>query len=103
MENKCRLLVGPHTTRPAGWQPAVLASECPAEVRLVVTYIMEKDNSLPQITPVERQAENEAHRLTELIEDASAAVALRTPADSDSIEAAADRIESASRDLVFAL
>jgi len=64
---------------------------------------MEKDNPLPHITPVERQAESEAHRLTELIEDAVSAVALRTPDDSDSIDAAADRIESASRDLVFAL
>jgi len=64
---------------------------------------MEKDNSVPHITPVERQAENEAHRLTEHIEDAMTAVASRSPGDSDSIESAADRIESASRDLVFAL
>jgi hypothetical protein len=41
--------------------------------------------------------------LTEHIESALAAVALRSRNDIDSIEAAADRIERASRDLVFAL
>ncbi|MCU1267079.1 MAG: hypothetical protein JWM21_3397 [Acidobacteria bacterium] len=64
---------------------------------------MDKNISLPQATPVERETENEAHRLTEHIASALAAVALRSRNDIDSIEAAADRIERASRDLVFAL
>lgn len=64
---------------------------------------MDKDTAVPQVTPVERETENEAHRLTELIEGALAAVAIRSSDDVDSIEAAADRIERASRDLVSTL
>jgi hypothetical protein len=64
---------------------------------------MEKDIELPQVTPIERETENEAHRLTEHIESALAAIGVRSHNDIDSIEAAADRIERASRDLVFAL
>lgn len=64
---------------------------------------MKKDISLPQVTPGERAAENEARRLLELIESALALVAVRSHDDIGSIEAAADRIESASRDLVGAL
>jgi hypothetical protein len=64
---------------------------------------MDKDIPVPQVTPVERETENEAHRLTEHIESALAAVAIRSSDEVDSIEAAADRIERASRDLVFAL
>ena len=64
---------------------------------------MEKDIALQQLTPVERGTENEAHRLIEHIESALAAAADRSRNDIDSIEAAAGRIESASRDLVFAL
>jgi Asp/Glu/hydantoin racemase len=63
---------------------------------------MEKDIAFPQNTSSERQTENEASRLIEHIETALAAVAVRT-GDPDSIEGAADRIESASRDLVSAL
>lgn len=64
---------------------------------------MEKDVSLPLMTPAEREAENEANRLTEHVESALAIIAVRTSDDIDSIESTADRIESASRDLVFAL
>jgi len=64
---------------------------------------MEKDIELPQVTPIERETENEAHRLIDHIESALAAVAVRSHDDTDSIEAAADRIERASRDLAFAL
>ena len=64
---------------------------------------MKKDKTLPQTTPVERETENEANRLIEHIESALAAVAVRSPDDSDAIEGAADRIGRASRDLVFAL
>lgn len=64
---------------------------------------MEKDTSLPLLTSTEREAENEANRLIEHIQSAQAAVGVHSSDDIDSIEAAADRIESASRDLVFAL
>jgi len=64
---------------------------------------MKKDSSLPQVTPGEREAENEARRLIDLIESTQAVIAVRSVADIDSIEAAAGRIESASRDLVGAL
>ena len=64
---------------------------------------MEKDIALPQVTPVERETENEAQRLIEHIESALAAAADRSRNDIDAIEGAADRIERASRDLVFAL
>jgi hypothetical protein len=64
---------------------------------------MEKDLSLPQGTPIERETENEANRLLEHIESALAVVAVRSRNDIGSIEAAADRIERASRDLVSAL
>src|SRR6266850_3096403 len=64
---------------------------------------MKKNISLPQITPVEREADNEARRLIEHIENSLALVAIRSHDDADSIETAADRIESAARDLVGAL
>lgn len=64
---------------------------------------MKKNISLPQVTPGEREAENEARRLTEHIQSALAVVAVRSHDDIDSIETAADRIESAARDLVGAL
>jgi hypothetical protein len=61
------------------------------------------NNTAPPLSPVEREADNEATRLMEHIQDALAAVATHLPDDGDEIEAAADRIERASRDLVFAL
>lgn len=64
---------------------------------------MAKEALVPQRTPVERAAENEAIRLIEHIEGVLAIVAVRSGDEVDSIEAAADRIESASRDLVSAL
>jgi len=64
---------------------------------------MEKEALLPQRTPAEREAENEASRLMEHIESALTLVAVRSSYDADSIETAAHRIENASRDLVYAL
>ena len=64
---------------------------------------MKEDVELPQVTPGERAAENEARRLIEVIESALVVVDVRSHDDIDSIEAAAGRIESASRDLVGAL
>lgn len=64
---------------------------------------MERDISPPLTSPGEREAENEARRLIEHIESALAGVAVRSYDDIDSLETAADRIESAARDLVGAL
>ena len=55
------------------------------------------------MTLAEQETENEANRLTEQVELALAAVALRSPDSDDSLEAAADRIERAARDLSDAL
>jgi len=56
-----------------------------------------------QMTRSEKETENEANRLTGQIEAALAAVAMRSPEEEDSLEAAADRIERAARDLATAL
>jgi ABC-type transporter Mla subunit MlaD len=51
----------------------------------------------------EKETETEATRLIEHIEEALAAVAMRSSSDIDSLEATADRIERAARDLSTAL
>jgi hypothetical protein len=56
-----------------------------------------------QMTRAEQEAETEARRLTGQIEHALAAVAVRTNTDADGLEACADRLERAARDLVVAL
>ena len=63
---------------------------------------MKPELSIPQMTRAEQGTETEATRLIEMIEGALAAVAVRSE-EVDSLEAAADRIERASRDLAFAL
>jgi truncated hemoglobin YjbI len=62
---------------------------------------MEQATSARQLSRGEKETETEATRLVELIEEALAAVAI--PAEADSLEAVADRIERASRDLSMAL
>ncbi|HKZ80927.1 MAG TPA: hypothetical protein VJ124_21830 [Pyrinomonadaceae bacterium] len=64
---------------------------------------MNEDVSIPQMTRAEQETETEATRLIEQIEGALAAVAVRTSDQVQTLEAAADRIERASRDLAFAL
>jgi hypothetical protein len=64
---------------------------------------MQPQFSIPQMTRAERETEAEASRLIEQIEGALAAVALRSSDEIYSLEAAADRIERASRDLADAL
>jgi hypothetical protein len=59
--------------------------------------------SIPQRTRAEQEAETESNRLIEQIQGALEAVAGRSPEDADSLEAFADRIERASRDLAFAI
>jgi hypothetical protein len=55
------------------------------------------------MTRAEQEAETEARRLTGQIEEALAAVAVRANTDTDGLEACADRLERAARDLVVAL
>lgn len=55
------------------------------------------------MTRAEQETETEARRVTGLIDGALAAVAVRTNTDADNLEACADRLERAARDLVVAL
>ena len=64
---------------------------------------MEPNTAVRQLTRGEQETETEATRLIELIEDALAVVAIRSSGDIDSLEATADRIERAARDLSVAL
>jgi hypothetical protein len=63
---------------------------------------MEPDLSIRPMNRGEKETETEAARLIELIEEALAAVAIRST-EVDSLEAVADRIERATRDLSAAL
>ena len=64
---------------------------------------MEPDLSIRQMSRGEKETETEATRLIEHIEEALAAVAIRSSAEVDALEAVADRIERAARDLATAL
>ena len=64
---------------------------------------MDNQAATRPMTLAEQETENEANRLTEQVEAALAAVALRAPDSDDSLETAADRIERAARDLGDAL
>ena len=64
---------------------------------------MEQDLSIRQMSRGERETETEATRLIEHIEEALAAVAIRSTAEVHSLEAIADRIERAARDLSVAV
>jgi len=55
------------------------------------------------MTRAEQETETEARRLTGQIDAALAAVAVRSNTDADGLEACADRLERAARDLVVAL
>jgi hypothetical protein len=64
---------------------------------------MKPDPARRQLTRGEQEAETEARRLNELIDDALAMVAVGPSTDLDSLEAITDRIERAARDLSVAL
>ena len=64
---------------------------------------MKPDPARRQLTRGEQEAETEARRLNELIDDALAMVAVGPSRDLDSLEAITDRIERAARDLSVAL
>ena len=55
------------------------------------------------MTRAEQEAQTEAERLTEQIEAALATLAVRTRDDPEELEARADRLERAARDLSVAL
>ncbi len=61
-----------------------------------------KPSSAP-LTRAEQETQTEARRLTEQIEAALAAVAVRTHDDPEELEARADRLERAARDFSVAL
>jgi hypothetical protein len=63
---------------------------------------MNSETAVRPLTRGEQETETEARRLIELIEDALALVVIRS-SDFDSLEAIADRIERAARDLSVAL
>jgi hypothetical protein len=59
--------------------------------------------SVPRLTRAEQETQTEAERLNAQIERALAAVAVRSSNDIDELEACADRLERAARDLAVAL
>ena len=64
---------------------------------------MKPELSKRQLTRGEKETETEAARLIEHIEEALSAVAIRSSDEADSLDAVADRIERAARDLSAAL
>ena len=64
---------------------------------------MKPELSARQLTRGEKETETEAARLIEHVEDALSAVAIRSTDEADSLDAVADRIERAARDLSTAL
>ena len=63
---------------------------------------MEQNTAVRPLTRGEQETETAATRLIELIEDALSVVAIQS-SEVDSLEAVADRIERAARDLSVAL
>ncbi|HEX8177550.1 MAG TPA: hypothetical protein VF543_20845 [Pyrinomonadaceae bacterium] len=61
------------------------------------------NSSSVRLTRAEQEAQTEAERLTEQIEAALATLAVRTRDDPEELEARADRLERAARDLSVAL
>lgn len=59
--------------------------------------------SVPQLTRAEQETQTEAKRLNVQIEQALAAVAVRSSNDTGELDACADRLERAARDLAVAL
>jgi hypothetical protein len=64
---------------------------------------MKPDLPERQLTRGEQETETEAARLIEHIKEALSAVAVRSTDEADSLDALADRIERAARDLSAAL
>ena len=64
---------------------------------------MNQQVAATQKSRAEQETENEASRLIEVVQSALAAVALHSPDEDASLQACADRIERAARDLAVAL
>ena len=64
---------------------------------------MHDDVAVRQMSSGEKETEAEAARLIEHVEAALSAVAIRSAAEVDALDAIADRIERAARDLSVAL
>ncbi|MDQ1729839.1 MAG: hypothetical protein QOD33_1964 [Pyrinomonadaceae bacterium] len=64
---------------------------------------MELQTSVQPLSRGEKETETDAARLVEHVEEALAAVAIRSQLEIDSLEVIADRIERAARDLSTAL
>jgi len=56
-----------------------------------------------RLTRAEQEAQSAAERLTAQIDDALAAVSVKSPEGGDDLDATADRLERAARDLSVAL
>ena len=56
-----------------------------------------------QLTRAEREVQTAAERLTVQIEDALAAITIHAPESGDDLDACADRLERAARDMAVAL
>jgi hypothetical protein len=67
------------------------------------TSKMEPNISVRQLSRGEKETESEGARLIEHIEEALATVAIRSTDEVDALEALADRIERAARDLSVGL
>lgn len=63
----------------------------------------QSDLTAAPLTRAEKETQTEANRLMTQIEDALAAVAVRSRTDIGELEACADRLERAARDLAVAL
>jgi len=64
---------------------------------------MRSGQSITQLTRAEQETETAADRLNTQVEEALAAVAVRSNSDIEQLEACADRLERAARDLAVAL
>jgi hypothetical protein len=64
---------------------------------------MKPEASMMQMTRAEQETQTEAKRLNTQVEAALAAVAARSSTDVEQLEACADRLERAARDLAVAL
>lgn len=71
--------------------------------RFHLRQMMQSNSSITQFTRAEQETETEARRLISQIEDALAAVSRRSSSDAAELEACADRLDRAARDLVVTL
>ena len=90
------------TREPSG-ETRQSAREIFAPSRIYLDPTMKAKTSIPQMTRAEQETQTAAERLNGQIEDALAAVAVRSTSDTEELEACADRLERAARDMSAAL